>query len=93
MTRCDLQEPFEDISLVGPALDREEINDLNEKFCVALACFANRLNQLLQSGQESIVTDAQQRAAGDVANAGRFDDQRRRVGLQRIGDTNRDCPG
>ena|SRR5436190_2815731 len=59
-------------------LDRQEIDNLNEQFRLALTCFTHRLHQLPEARKESIVTDPQQRSARNITNAGSFDDQRPR---------------
>src|SRR6266571_2896694 len=73
----DLQKLMKIFLGIGTPFDRKKIYDLNEKFGVATASFAHGLNQLFQSRQKSIVADAQQRPAGNVAHAGSFDDERR----------------
>jgi hypothetical protein len=46
---------------------------------VTCAGCADRLDQLTQAGQKSIVTDSQKRSAGNVANARGFDDHGSRL--------------
>ena len=67
---------FEIFRRIGPAFNREEIDYLNEESRMTFACFANRFDELLQSGHETIVTNAQQRTTGNIAHAGGFDDER-----------------
>ena len=69
----DFKKAIEILAAIRPALDREKINDLNKKFGVAVACFAHGLDQLFQSGQKSIVPDAQERPTRNVTHTGRLD--------------------
>src|SRR5258707_7094035 len=77
MVTRDLQEPLKIFRLVRTTLDGQEIDELNEELRLTVAGLADRIDQLFQSRQKSIVTDAQQRAARNVANAGSFNHQRR----------------
>src|SRR5205085_6092049 len=79
----DLKETLKVFRALRPPLYGKEVDDLNEKFGVTLACLANRFDKLLQSRQESIVTDPKQRTAGNIANPGSFDDQRRRLSFSK----------
>ena len=76
MVTCDLQEPLKIFRLVRTTLDGQEIDDLNEELRPSVAGFAHGVDQLFQSREKSIVTDAQQRPARNVANAGSFYHQR-----------------
>jgi hypothetical protein len=64
-----------------PPVNAQKVNDLNKEPCLAAGCFAHRIDQLLQARHEPVVTDAQQRPTGNVANAGRLDDDRPRFSL------------
>ncbi len=75
----DLKKALEIFCWIGPALDRQEVDDLNYESGVTLARVAHRVDQLTQSGQEPIVTDSQEGTAGNIANTGGFDDQRGRL--------------
>src|SRR5437016_5854298 len=79
MLCSDLKKALKIFCRVGPALDREEVDDLNEEFGVTGAGFAHRVDQFAKSGQESIMTNPQERTAGNVANAGGFDNERARL--------------
>src|SRR5207248_898481 len=61
---------------IGAASDGEEIDDLDEEPGGAGARPLDGGDQLTQARYESIVADAEQRPARDVANARRLDDQR-----------------
>jgi hypothetical protein len=74
----DLQKPREELLRLGTAADRKEVDDLDEEPRVAFARPAHRLRELLQTGNEAIVSDAQQRSARDVAYSGGLDDDRAR---------------
>src|SRR5437870_2835398 len=63
---------------VRPTFDCQKIDNLNEELRPTFAGFAHYVDELFQSRQKSIVTDAQQRPARNVANAGCFDYQSRR---------------
>ena len=58
MMFSDLKKALKIFCRVGPALDRQEVDDLNEEFGVAVARFANRVDQLPQAGKKSIVADS-----------------------------------
>ncbi len=64
-----------------PPPDRQEVDDLDEEAGVAAAGAAHGLDQLGEAGEEAVVADAQQRAARDVADAGRLDDERPRLAV------------
>src|SRR5258706_16302885 len=81
MMFSDLEKSLKIFRPVGPALDCQKIDNLNEEFGLAVARGADCINQLPESGQKSIVTDSQERAAGNIANAGSFDDQGSRLTL------------
>ena len=70
------QKPLEEFFRFGTAADTEEIDDLDEDPRMPLAGAAYRFNQFAQAGDVAVVTDAQQRPAGDVAYARCFDDYR-----------------
>ena len=55
------------------AADRQEVDQLDEEARLAVARLAHHAHELAQSGEEAVVADAQQRAAGHVADAGRLD--------------------
>ena len=74
MLLIDFEEALEIFRRVGPPPDGEKINQLNEQPGVAVALPADGLDQIREAGDEAIVADAQQRARGNVADAGRFDD-------------------
>src|SRR5437016_5671102 len=73
----NLEEPLKIFCSIRTALDREKIDDLNEEPGLTIAGFAHGVGQLFQSREKSIVTDAQQGPARNVANAGGFNHQRR----------------
>src|SRR2546423_778105 len=74
MTLLQDKETREEFLFLRAALDGEEIDDLNEQARVAVTGAAHRFDQLAQARDEAVVADPEQRAAGDVANACRFDD-------------------
>src|SRR5438270_13882645 len=71
----NVEEALKIFPPVGTTLDRQEIDDLNEELRLTVTSFAHRVDELLQSREKSIMTDAQQRPARNVANAGRFEYQ------------------
>src|ERR1051326_7005732 len=77
MPRRDYEKPIEILLWIGTTLYGQEIDNLNEELCVAITRFADRLNQLLQSGQKAIVPDAQQWPARNVSHTRGFNDERR----------------
>src|SRR5205085_128467 len=83
VTAGDFQKPLKVFRPFRPPLYGQEVDDLNEKFSVSLARVANGFDKLLQTRQESIVTDPKQRTAGNIANAGSFDDERRRLSFSK----------
>ena len=54
----------------------QEIDELDEEPRLAAACRAHRLGEPAQAGDIAIMADAQQRSAWNIADAGRFDDDR-----------------
>src|SRR2546421_12915250 len=72
-----LEEPLKIFCSIRTALDRQKIDDLNKELRLTVAGFAHGVGQLFQSREKSIVTDAQQGPARNIANAGGFKDQRR----------------
>src|SRR6185369_532496 len=77
MLISDLEEPLKIFLWIGTALDGEKIDDLNEELRLTVARFADGFDESLQSRKESIMTDAQQRATGNISYAGRFNYQSR----------------
>ena len=71
---ADLQVFSKILFCSRPAVDAQEIDNLNEKSRLAIACLPHGLDQLLQTGDKPVVADPQQGAARDVANAGCLDD-------------------
>src|SRR4030095_906373 len=71
----DLEIAAEESTRLGPPADRDEVEDLNEEPGPALAPLAHRLDERAKPRHEPVVTDAEQRAARDVANARRLDDE------------------
>src|SRR4029079_16127719 len=78
MPIADLQDALEELAGIRATPDAQEIDELNEQAGLALARPSHDLDQLPQPRQKTIVTDAQQWAAGNVANAGRLDHDDRR---------------
>src|SRR5262245_44154088 len=72
MLRSDLEKPVEEFFRIRSSLDGEKINYLNKEFCLTVAGFADGFDQLLQPGKKSIMADAQQGPAGNIAHAGSF---------------------
>src|SRR5262245_20792602 len=72
MPRRDREKAIEVFLRIGTTLNREKINDLNEEIRLTITRLSDGLNQLFQSRQKSIITDAQQWPARNVAHAGRF---------------------
>src|SRR6185503_17672244 len=78
MFLVDLKESFEKLVHWRPAFHREKVDDLNEQARMTFAFTANRLDQFTQARNKAIVPDSKERPACDVADAGRFDDDRPR---------------
>ncbi len=74
MLLADLEKLPEVLSWLGAPTNAQEVDELNEQARLASARLSYDVDQLAQARQEAIVADAQQRAAGYVANAGRLDD-------------------
>ncbi len=71
--RSDAQKFGEEARGVWATPDRQEVDQLDEQPRLPVARVANDADQLLETRQKAIVTDAQQRAARHVADAGRLD--------------------
>src|SRR6266446_1770905 len=71
----DFKKSLEKLCRIRPPLNGEKIQDLNKKTRSATTGFAHRLDKLAKPGKESIVTNTEQRSAGDVAHTGRFNHQ------------------
>ncbi len=70
------QEAAEVLLAIGAAPDGQEVDQLDQEPGVAVARAAHGRGQLAQAGDEPVVADAQERAARDVAHAGRLDHDR-----------------
>src|SRR5581483_2228645 len=81
MSIRSLQKSLKKFCRIRTTLDRQKINDLNEEFSVAAARLTDCFDQFLQSGNKSMVADAEQRPAGNIPYAGGFDDQCARLSL------------
>src|SRR2546425_5332872 len=79
MTNGDLKKPLEKLCRLRPPLNGEKVQDLNEETRMAATGFAHSLHKLAKSGKESIMTNAEQRTAGDVAHTGCFNHQSARL--------------
>ena len=75
------QKTMEILFFFRTSLHRKEVDDLDQEPGMAVARISDIFNQLAQAGDESIVTNAQQWAAGNVANPGRLNDQDSRPSL------------
>src|SRR5262245_26193563 len=69
------QKAIEELIWIGTALNCEEIYDLNEKPRLTATGFANCVHQLFQTGNKTIMPNSEQRATGNIPNAGRLDHQ------------------
>ena len=81
MAFSDREKAIKIFRRVGSPFDRQEINNLNEKFRMTFAGCTDCFDKFLQPWKKTVVSDAQQRAAGNVPYAGCFDDQRGRTTL------------
>ena len=72
-----VQEAADELVHRRPALDRQEVDALDQELRVPLGALPHHLDQLAQSGQEAVVSDAQQ---GPARHA-RADIHHGRVGL------------
>ena len=68
------QEALEKLRGLGAAPDRQKIDDLDEQPRPAAARTSYGVNEPFQPADIAVVTDAQQRAARDVSDASRLDD-------------------
>ena len=59
--------------------DGQEIDDLDEQTRFAATGFAHHSHEVAQAGQKAIVADPQQRAAWNLTDARRFDNNRART--------------
>src|SRR5262249_10184445 len=71
----DLEIAAEEAPGLGPAPDRQEVEELDEEARPAAAPLADRVDQGTEPRDESVVADPEQGTARDVADAGRLDDQ------------------
>ena len=72
-TRCDAQKALKVFGRLGAAADVEKVNDLDQCTGLALAFAVDGLHQTLQAFDIAVMANAQQRAAGHIADAGGFD--------------------
>src|SRR5262245_41108046 len=83
VTIGDFKKAREKLLRIGAATDRQKIDQLNKEPRVSAARFANRADQAAQPGQEPVVSDAEQRSAWNIANAGRLDHNRTRLAARK----------
>src|SRR5215831_5296462 len=62
-----LKKPIEELFLRGPPFNCKEVDDLNEQPRLSLTSLPNCLDQLTQTGNKAIMSNSQQRAAGNIA--------------------------
>src|SRR5712691_2983592 len=74
-----LEEAFEVFLLRYPAADEKEVDDLDEEAGVSLAGAVDHVHHLLQAIKKAVVTDAQQRTAGNITNPDGFHDEDARL--------------
>src|SRR5262249_47563311 len=74
MAILDHEKTAEELVLLRTALDRQKVNDLDKEPRVAPAITPDDLDQRLKARNESLVSDAKQGSAWDIANPGGFDD-------------------
>ena len=79
--RVHVQESAQELLGLGPAAHGDEVDRLDEQARVAGAALAHGLDESAQPGHEAVVADAQQGAAGDVADAGGLDHEHARPPL------------
>jgi hypothetical protein len=72
---ADLEIPREVGRRLRTPTHRDEVDDLDEEARVAFAPLPHGLDQAPESGDEAVAADAEEWAAGHVADAGGFDDQ------------------
>ena len=73
---CHLQETLEEFRRLGSTPDSQKIDDLDEQPRLAAARAPHGVNEPPEPLDITVVADAQQRPARDVANAGRLHDDR-----------------
>jgi len=71
----ELQIAVQEFLWLRSSAYRQEVDDLNEETGATLAGSVNSLYELAQAGQEAVMTDTEQRAAGHIADPCRFHDQ------------------
>ena len=76
MSVGDLQVAAEERLARRPPADGQEVDDLDEQLRPSAAGSPHGVDERAQARDEAVVTDAQQRSARDVADAGRLDDDR-----------------
>src|SRR5690349_19687427 len=76
MPPCDCEKTIEILLRIRTSLNRQKVDDLYEKFCLTITRITHCFNQLLQSWQEPIMTDAQQWSTRNVAYPRSFNHQR-----------------
>src|SRR5260370_1933729 len=80
---CEGEKGLERLRSLRWSFYRQKVDDLNEQLCLTLARLADCFDELLQSGNKAVIPDAQQRAAGNVADSRRLDDQGGRLALRK----------
>src|SRR6266545_970252 len=82
MSVSDLQKAIEVLLFFRTPLYGKKVDNLNEEFRLTLTRISDSINQLAKSGDESIVTNSQQRSAGNIANPSRLDHQNPRLSFR-----------
>ena len=68
----DGQKTVEELYRIGAAPNGQEIDQLDQQLCLASAFGSDTFNQFLQTGNETVVTNPQQRAAGNIPDSCSF---------------------
>src|SRR5712691_8290464 len=69
------QKTFEILFSFRSSLHGEKVDDLNQQLCVTTAGFSNSVHKFSQAGNKPVVSNPQQRPAGNVSNASRLNHQ------------------
>src|SRR5205823_433826 len=71
----DREEALEVLLLLGAPAYGEKVDDLDEQPRLTLALLAHALDETAKAGDEPVVPDPQERAARDLADPRRLDDE------------------
>ena len=83
MVRLELEEAHEELVPGRTPAYGQEVDELNEKACISPGALPHALDHAPQSGNKAIVPDAQERAGGNISDAGSFDHEHARFAIRK----------